>query len=431
MKWVININTSNSNYKNKRVCRHPCFNNYDFHDAVMHLPIAAEHNISYKHGLHKTCCSGESCADAAYTVLAPYEAMERFLEAKKSIPNLTVAAIAGPGEPLADFEAVKKAIRLIRHASSETLLCLSTNGLMLPVYGNHLISLGVNYVTVTVNTISAETGAEIYDCITYIGRKYYGAEGAGILLQNQISGIKYLASMGVSVRMNIEVMKGVNDSEIKEMVHMAKGWGCKMTNIIQKTSNGEGNPNGLEAYSSDGRSDLRQECEAVLPQSYYCKPCNFATVETLNSRLSVDVKEPVDCLQREGTGQDPVSYRFAVCSKNGKLIDQHFGHATKFYIYDYQDDAVTFAETRPTLQYCHGSEDETTAERIYHLIKAIEDCNCVICMRIGSCPTDALKEKNIDVYTTYNLIEEGLKEAVSRLYTNPSKLIVNDEKGGN
>ncbi len=413
-----NFHTSNSNNNNKRICKHPCFNNYDFHSAIIHLPIASEYNVNFNNGLQQSYCPGDWCPDPVYTILTPYEAMERFLEAKKSIPNLTVAAIAGPGEPLADFEAVKETVRLVRQTSPETILCLSTNGLMLPVYASHLISLGVNYITVTVNTIRPEKGAGIYSHITYLGHKYYGVEGANILLQNQISGISYLASLGISVRMNIEVMKEINDSEIEEMVHLAKECGCRMTNILRRVSGGEGDSNGLEAYSSDGMSDLRRECEAILPQSYYCKPCNPATVETLSSKISVEFKDCADCLKRDEMTSVSVSYRFAVCSKNGKLIDQHFGQATKFYIYDYKDDVVTFVETRPTEQYCKGSQDEKAAGRIYKLIKAIEDCNCVICMRIGACPSNALQEKDIDIYTTYNLIEEGLKEAVFRLYTN-------------
>ncbi|WP_455714216.1 NifB/NifX family molybdenum-iron cluster-binding protein [Anaerosporobacter sp.] len=415
-----NSNTSNSSYNNKRVCRHPCFNNYDFHNAIIHLPIASESNINSNYSLHQSICSGDVCSDAVNTVLTPYEAMERLLEAKKSMPNLTVAAIAGPGEALANFEVLKESARLIRQTSPETLLCLSTNGLMLPVYANHLISLGFNYVTVTVNTISPEIGANIYNYITYLGHRYYGVEGANILLQNQISGISYLASMGISVRMNIEVVKGINDSEIKEIVYAAKECGCKMTNILQKVTSGEGNPSGLEAYTGDGLSDLRKECESILPQSYYCKPCNSTTMETLNSRIPIEFNEHGNGSNATKIETDSVSYRFAVCSKNGKLIDQHFGQATKFYIYDYKDDVVNFVETRQTEQYCHGSMEEKAAGRIYQLIKTIEDCNCVICMKIGACPSDALKEKDIDIYITYNLIEEGLKEAVLRLYTNSS-----------
>ncbi len=414
------MNAINSAYsKNQRACRHPCFNNFDFHNAVIHLPIASVNNMSGSYGAPSEPCMESTGADIRGGLLTPYEALERFLDAKKSIPNLTVAAIAGPGEPLADFDALRETFKLLRQASPDTILCLSTNGLMLPVYANHLISLGVNYITVTVNTISPDTGAGIYGEISYLGRKYSGVEGANILLQNQISGISYLAAHGISVRVNIEVLAGINEEEIRDIVRMAGECGCRLTNILQRSHSMEGEHNGPEAYGSGRISSLRRECESILPQSYYCKPCNAATVETLNTRLSI---EP-GYFRQDRNGQEKpesISYRFAVCSKTGKLIDQHFGHATKFYIFDYRENQITFVETRPIEQYCSGSREEKAAGRIYKLIKTIEDCNCVICMRIGICPSNALKEKNIDIYTTYNLVEEGLKEAVYRLYTYPS-----------
>lgn len=411
-----NYKASNNHKRNKHVCHHPCFNNYDYHSAIIHLPVASQDNIEYKDASLKCRCAGIVVENDKSIVLSPYEAYEQFVEAKKSIPILSVAAIAGPGETLADFDVVKETFKFIRQTNQDINLCLSTNGLMLPVYANHLISMGVNYITVHVNTNRPETGANLYHHITYMGRKYYGEEGANILLQNQINGMSYLSSMGIAVRMNISVVEGVNDHEIKDIVKLAKECGCKLTNIIPLTSIKNTDFNGMESYSNDELSDLRGECEKIMPQSYYCKPCSYASVETLNTRLSIDFNNFAREIYKDRRSV-AVHYRFAVCSKNGTLTDQHFGHATKFYIYDYNGEEVTFIETRTIEQYSHGTKDEKAAGRIYRLIKYIEDCNCVICMRIGVCPSDALKEKNIEVYTTYNLIEDGIKEAVKRLYS--------------
>lgn len=398
----------------KIACKHPCFDNCDFHHAVIHLPVAAQQNIGYRGDMQKGASPYISFGKVIKKVLSPYEAAWYFNDAKKSIPNLTVAAISGPGEPLADFEAVKDTFRLIRQANPEILLCLSTNGLMLPIYANHLISLGVNYVTVTMHTVTPETGALMYDYITYLGYKHCGVKGADLLLKNQIWGISYLASRNVSVRLNIPVIKGVNEGEISDMVRLAREWGCKLTNIVKPATGRFNNENGPEAYNSDEWSSFRQNQEKIIPQSYFCKPCYASTVETLNTRILSDIEEPS---KGTGTAEAPETIlRFAVCSKSRKLTDQHFGHATKFYIYDYIDGVTTFIEARPIEQYCHGGGEDEEAGRIYKLIRTIEDCNCVICMRMGICPLEALEEKNIKTYTTYNLIEDGIREAVNRLY---------------
>jgi nitrogen fixation protein NifB len=41
-----------------------------------------------------------------------------------------VVGIAGPGDALANFEAVKRTLSLIREAEGETTFCISTNGLL-------------------------------------------------------------------------------------------------------------------------------------------------------------------------------------------------------------------------------------------------------------------------------------------------------------
>jgi nitrogen fixation protein NifB len=411
---LLNHKSSNLNFSDKRICRHPCFNNYDFHSAVIHLPIAGASNIVYKEKLFFDDSLTESCGAATKLLITPDEAIERFVEVRKGLPNLSVAAIAGPGEALADFDSVKNVFLRIRQLHPEMLLCLATNGLMLPVYANHLISLGVNSITVTMNTFHPETGAKIYDHITYLGHNYYGTEGANILLQNQIAGISYLTSLGIAIRINIQVIRGVNEEEIKDIIRFAKECGCKFTNVMD-LSTGKISENGLEAFHSDNLSEVRKEYEAIMPQSYFCKPCDPASVETQSTRFSYDFSKSM--LPITGNPKKvSVTARFAVCSQNGKLTDQHFGLATRFYIYDYTDDVITFLETRLIEQYCLGSKEDKENGKIYRLIKAIEDCNCVICMRIGVCPANALKEKDIDTYTTYNLIEDGIREAVSRLY---------------
>ncbi len=105
-----------------------------------------------------------------------------------------------------------------------------------------------------------------------------------------------------------------------------------------------------------------------------------------------------------------INYRFAVCTKDGILINQHFGHAEFFHIYDYAQGKAKLLETRQTKKYCSGEEDD---DKILNVVNILQDCDCIICMRIGDYPQKVLKEHHINVHTTYNRIAEGIKEAVS------------------
>ena len=109
------------------------------------------------------------------------------------------------------------------------------------------------------------------------------------------------------------------------------------------------------------------------------------------------------------------SLRFAVCSKDGYVINQHFGHAEQFYIYEYIDDKAVLVETRVTDKYCNGDEYRENTDKLKEKIRLLKDCNMVVCLRIGTAPAFELKENGIGVYTTCNRIEDGLQEAAASL----------------
>jgi GMP synthase-like glutamine amidotransferase/predicted Fe-Mo cluster-binding NifX family protein len=104
---------------------------------------------------------------------------------------------------------------------------------------------------------------------------------------------------------------------------------------------------------------------------------------------------------------------FAVASKDGTLVDQHFGHAQKFYIYEY-DGGVTFKECRNVPQYCAPGEREKT-DTMDAILKTIGDCVCVLCLRIGEPPRRILAARGIKAIMAYNSIEEAVKEAAQSL----------------
>jgi predicted Fe-Mo cluster-binding NifX family protein len=105
--------------------------------------------------------------------------------------------------------------------------------------------------------------------------------------------------------------------------------------------------------------------------------------------------------------------RFAVCTKTGVLADQHFGHATAFHIYEYDGGKVQKLEERPVRPYCTGREECDPDERMADILKAAEDCCCVVCMRIGPGPEKALRDKGIAVHTTYGTIETAVSQAAA------------------
>ena len=158
---------------------HPCFNE-DAHKsfARMHLPVAPNCNIQCNYCNRKFDCCNESRPGVTSEVLSPEEAMEKIAVVKERIPNLSVIAIAGPGDPLAN-ESTLRTIRLVKEGYPEMSLCISTNGLRLPEYVDELYSSGVRFVTVTMNGVDPEITKEVYDSVIWNGKRYEGREAPG------------------------------------------------------------------------------------------------------------------------------------------------------------------------------------------------------------------------------------------------------------
>lgn len=149
---------------------HPCFTAKCSDYARIHLPVAPKCNMQCNYCLRKYSCVNESRPGVVARVMVPEDAVDWYLQMKDKVPKLTVAGIAGPGDALANWPAVSRTLSMIREVDKDVFFCLSTNGLYLPKYAKEIAALGVDYVTVTVNAITSNTGAHIYSFINDEGK---------------------------------------------------------------------------------------------------------------------------------------------------------------------------------------------------------------------------------------------------------------------
>ncbi|MCX7708952.1 MAG: nitrogenase cofactor biosynthesis protein NifB [Clostridia bacterium] len=395
---------------------HPCFGG-GCGNARMHIPVAPGCNISCNYCNRKFDCVNESRPGVTSEVLSPEEAAAKFIAVRNKIKNLTVVGIAGPGDALANFENTKKSIELIRELDPDITFCLSTNGLMLPEYAEELVRLGVTHFTVTINTVDPEIGAKIYKEVTYHGKKYRGREAAEILLANQLEGLRILSSKNIICKVNIVMIKGVNDGHIEEVVKKVKDYGVFMTNIMPLIPAQGSVFEDMPLTSNKELNEMRKKCGIELKQMYHCKQCRADAIGTLENDCSSEFRTKACGGSREEVPlKEKVSYTFAVASKSGMMIDAHFGHVQEFYIYRYQDGEVRYVEKRSVEKYCTGPSDcDDKESKIDRLIKVIEDCNAVLAMRIGYSPSKTLVEKGVKVIQICGGIEEGIRTAAKNL----------------
>ncbi|MDR2607965.1 MAG: radical SAM protein [Treponema sp.] len=415
---------------------HPCFNGCGGKNTRIHLPVAPDCNIQCNYCVRKFECVNESRPGVTAKVLSPQEALERFTAVKERLGRIDVVGIAGPGDALANFDKVKECFALIRGADSEVTFCLSTNGLLLPRYAAGIAAMGVSHVTVTVNALDPVMGKRIYRHVEFDGTRYQGAEAAALLLENQYEGIGRLRDLGIVCKINIVMLKDINDTKIPEIVEKLKKSGADLSNIMQLIPVKGSIFEHIPLVSNAEITNMRKRCEAILPQMYHCRQCRSDAAGTLDEDISLELtQKPCEAKfpehsagERSPQAEDRKRSFFAVASKNGMIVDQHFGHAKEFYIYEYLDGEVHLVEKRDVPLYCFGPQHceggltvpAIDTDTIDHkdtmdaILEILEGCSGVIAMRIGDAPRNRLAEKGIEVFTTYNYIADAVREAAER-----------------
>ena len=391
---------------------HPCYNCGAHEYARIHLPVAPKCNIQCNYCVRKFDCPNESRPGVTTKVLGPQEALARYREVKGKVKNLSVVGIAGPGDSLADFENTKKTLELIRREDPDVTFCLSTNGLMLPVYAAELARLGVSHVTVTMNAVDPAVGGKIYKYIHYMGVRYEGEQAAAILMANQLAGLALLRDLGIICKVNIVALKGINDAHIEQVVKKVRELGVHMTNIMQMIPVQGSAFEGLPLVSRKELDTLRDACGIHLKQMYHCRQCRADAVGTLDDDQSLHLcgeSGNIKSIAQENTAVT----RFAAASKSGMAVDEHFGQAETFYIFESVGADVRFVEARRVEKYCSGGQDcDGKEDKMERILAAVSDCQVVMALRAGDAPTKMLSEQGIRMITTYDLIENAIRAAM-------------------
>ncbi|WP_025323099.1 NifB/NifX family molybdenum-iron cluster-binding protein [Deferrisoma camini] len=90
--------------------------------------------------------------------------------------------------------------------------------------------------------------------------------------------------------------------------------------------------------------------------------------------------------------------RFAIASTDGKSVDEHFGRARRFWIYDLEAGGPRFVAARPVTPLSTGAPDHPFDEgRFVGIAEVLEDCRRVYCARIGERPAAELAARGIEV----------------------------------
>lgn len=248
---------------------HPCFNE-KIHDKVgrIHIPIAPNCNIQCGFCTRKLNDT-EKRPGVASCIMNVDESIEHIRKTTEKMP-INVVGVAGPGDSLCSEDTLKLFER-VREEFPDLILCMSTNGLLVPKYADRIAEVGVKTVTITINAVDPDIGVQIYDDIVYNGKMYHGKEGFEILLKNQLDGIEMLSQKGVVVKVNSVLIPGVNDKHIKQIAKVVKARGAAIMNVLPLIPLNKFKD--LEKPGCGMLSIIRSEVEEIIPVFRACTQC--------------------------------------------------------------------------------------------------------------------------------------------------------------
>lgn len=209
---------------------HPCFGNGRATVGRIHLPVCPGCNIACRF-CERSLNDTENRPGVTAHVLKPAETIPLIKKALEISPEIRVAGIAGPGDTLASNNALKT-FRLIGKEFPQLIKCMSTNGLLLAERAKEIINAGIDSLTVTVNAVDPEIEARLNEYIIWHGKKIEGVEGAKILIENQLVGIRKIAEAGITVKVNTVLVPRINGAHIAEIARAVAEAGAKKYNII-------------------------------------------------------------------------------------------------------------------------------------------------------------------------------------------------------
>lgn len=106
----------------------------------------------------------------------------------------------------------------------------------------------------------------------------------------------------------------------------------------------------------------------------------------------------------------------AVASKDGKEINQHFGHAERFLIYDVESGEAKLVDEKKVERYCSYDQDHPLrAPLLKAIADALHGCSAVVCAQIGQGPQMEMERLGLDTFVADGAIKATLVELAKML----------------
>lgn len=429
---------------------HPCYSEEAHHYfARMHVAVAPACNIQCNYCNRKYDCSNESRPGVTSERMTPEQAARKVVAVANKVPQLSVLGIAGPGDSMYDWRKTFETFRQVEKVLPDLKFCVSTNGLALPDHIDALADHNIDHVTITINMVDPEIGTQIYPWIFFNGKRYTGIDASRILHERQMESLERLKEKDILVKVNSVMIPGINDQHLLEVNAAIKARGAFLHNVMPLISDpAHGTHFGLSGQRGPTPEELKSLQDQLAGGANlmrHCRQCRADAVGMLGEDLSQDFTmdkiadevaydpEPRR-LYREVVERERADHRkaseaavaelasaqtmapaklVAVATKGGGRVNQHFGHATEFQIYEVDAKGVRFVGHRKVENYCQGGwgDEDVLEDKVIPTLRGID---AVFVAKIGGCPKKDLAAAGITAVDSHPF--EYIETAVAAWY---------------
>lgn len=427
---------------------HPCFTEKAAQSCGrVHLPVAPKCNVLCGYCNRKYDCVNESRPGVTSGVLTPAQAADYLDRVLEREPAIRVAGIAGPGDPMANAAATLETLRLIRQRHPDMLFCLSSNGLGMPPHLDALAANGVTHATLTINAVAPDISARLYTWVRDGKVVWRGRPAAELMLERQLTALTGLVQRGIVVKVNTILVPGINDGHVEQVAEKVSALGATLMNIIPLRPTHDTPLAQVAEPSPEAVGEARRLAGAHIRQMTHCRRCRADAVGLLHHDRSRELAPLLrECAQKDdGAAARPF---VAVATREGMLVNQHLGEATRLQIWGLGPARGGKGGTTTGGRAASGRDDAKDTgsgdvpgstggmpvpvlleeratprpgcgpERWHALADMLKDCRAVLTAACGESPRAILREHGITVTECAGIVEDVVGAVLAGLDVN-------------
>lgn len=117
---------------------------------------------------------------------------------------------------------------------------------------------------------------------------------------------------------------------------------------------------------------------------------------------------------QQSTLPEGKTFKIAVATRDGLMVDEHFGRAERFVVFTLKGNKVEKAEMRPVPHKISCRTGEGQLVGIMQRLELLDDCQAVICLKAGQCAHEAAKSKGMTILEADERVSVALERFIQQ-----------------